>query len=168
MMYFLPLRQPITIGANTENKIVLQGLGMPEHLCEIENLPEGVVPETGHPGLSMKARVCVNGSAMKENERRKLKVNTNGETKTKCREEDLEEFRQRLQSFKTHWWFNKPLAVCPLAAARKGWSNIGQDTISCHLCTEELKIRYLKGCWLANGLPMADVSGASHEILENL
>ncbi|CAK9052656.1 unnamed protein product [Durusdinium trenchii] len=61
MMYFLPLRQPITIGANTENKIVLQGLGMPEHLCEIENLPEGVVvstcqqPETGHPGLSMKA-----------------------------------------------------------------------------------------------------------------
>lgn len=99
-------RQPITIGANTENKIVLQawteavghhltsthwtrraslaqpsqGLGMPEHLCEIENLPEGVVvgrlrlilkllgrlfwgsevstcqqPETGHPGLSMKA-----------------------------------------------------------------------------------------------------------------
>ena len=95
MMYFLPLRravfefcklprsirhqhllwcrQPITIGSNQDNKIVLQaptscrwhfifvavansdckwfqkvnallqGLGMPEHLCEIENFQEGVV-----------------------------------------------------------------------------------------------------------------------------
>lgn len=82
MMYFLPLRQPITIGANQDNKIVLQGLGMPDHLCEIENLEEGVVvrtcqqQETGHPGAkSMKARVCVNASAMKENEQRKLKHN---------------------------------------------------------------------------------------------
>ncbi|CAL1166583.1 unnamed protein product [Cladocopium goreaui] len=81
MMYFLPLRQPITIGANQDNKIVLQGLGMPDHLCEIENLEEGVVvrtcqqQETGHPGAkSMKARVCVNASAMKENEQRKLKA----------------------------------------------------------------------------------------------
>lgn len=81
MMYFLPLRQPITIGSNQDNKIVLQGLGMPEHLCEIENFQEGVVvrtcqqPESGPGAKSMKARVCVNGSAMKENEQRKLKHN---------------------------------------------------------------------------------------------
>ena len=154
-------RQPITIGSNQDNKIVLQaptscrwhlifvavansdfkwfqkvnallqGLGMPEHLCEIENFQEGVVvlwlrawqngwkrskatkwlmlkawfflawgqnmsaawkwtwrkEYEGNPsclshlrvfpnlgsGLAQ-ARVCVNGSAMKENEQRKLKV----------------------------------------------------------------------------------------------
>ncbi|CAJ1381316.1 unnamed protein product [Effrenium voratum] len=81
MMYFLPPGQPITIGTHPDNKIVLQGLRMPEHLCAIENLQDQIVvrtckqPETGNQGLSMKARVCVNGSAMQENEQRKLKHN---------------------------------------------------------------------------------------------
>lgn len=80
MMYFLPPGQPIKIGAHADNKIVLQGLGVPDYLCEIENLGEqGVVvrtcqqPHTSR--LSMKARVCVNGSAMTGDEQRKLKHN---------------------------------------------------------------------------------------------
>eukprot|EP00439_Symbiodinium_sp_Y106_P065780 s296_g10.t1 len=79
MMYFLPPGQPIKIGAHADNKIVLQGLGVPDYLCEIENLGEqGVVvrtcqqPHTSR--LSMKARVCVNGSAMTGDEQRKLKA----------------------------------------------------------------------------------------------
>ncbi|CAE7945719.1 Kif28p, partial [Symbiodinium sp. KB8] len=79
MMYFLPPGQPIKIGAHADNKIVLQGLGVPDYLCDIENLGEqGVVvrtcqqPHTSR--LSMKARVCVNGSAMTGDEQRKLKV----------------------------------------------------------------------------------------------
>eukprot|EP00440_Ansanella_granifera_P028997 gb/GFBE01031500.1/.p1 GENE.gb/GFBE01031500.1/~~gb/GFBE01031500.1/.p1 ORF type:complete len:1157 (+),score=242.02 gb/GFBE01031500.1/:1-3471(+) len=82
MMYFLPLGQPITVGANQDNKIVLQGPGMPDHLCQIEHLDEqGVVvripalPAGAQQGMSVKARVCVNGSAIKESEQRKLKHN---------------------------------------------------------------------------------------------
>eukprot|EP00435_Cladocopium_sp_Y103_P022639 s3276_g5.t1 len=229
MMYFLPLRQPITIGANQDNKIVLQGLGMPDHLCEIENLEEGVVvrtcqqPETGHPGAkSMKARVCVNGSAMKENEQRKLKVSPGNfypklppfspfqslsvragpftidamaaeetqsatatdasrgpdavaesleadvgeDTKTKkrkCREEDLEDFRHRLGSFKAPWWFNKPLAFSALAAARRGW-------VQLKLVQTNLPVRVPVNCFnsglyqSSSRLPTKDVPPFAHGI----
>lgn len=46
-----------------------------------------------------------------------------------------------LSSFRTHWWFNKPLAFSALAAARRGWTD--------HVCKAEplwiafLDFRYL-------------------------
>eukprot|EP00931_Biecheleriopsis_adriatica_P023848 TRINITY_DN14980_c0_g1_i1.p1 TRINITY_DN14980_c0_g1~~TRINITY_DN14980_c0_g1_i1.p1 ORF type:complete len:1119 (+),score=240.91 TRINITY_DN14980_c0_g1_i1:87-3443(+) len=78
MMYFLLPGQPITVGTDKENKVVLQGLGMPDRLCQIDNLEDqGVVVTscTQQAGLGMTARVCINGSVMKESERRKLKHN---------------------------------------------------------------------------------------------
>ena len=87
--------------------------------------------------------------------------------KRKCREEDLDDFRQRLSTFKTHWWFNKPLAFSALAAARRGWQNAGQDQLCCPVCGAELKITCVDGHWQANGQQLGDASsGAPHEILE--
>lgn len=91
--------------------------------------------------------------------------------KRKCREEDLEDFRHRLGSFKRPWWFNKPLAFSALAAARRGWQNVGPDQLSCPVCSAELTIKFeakrLEGQWMANGQPMANApAGISHEILE--
>lgn len=81
MMYFLPAGSTITIGSSIENKIVVQGLGIPEFLCEIKyQESHGVMVSTLQQGtepsrLSMKARVCINGTALKLNEERKLKHN---------------------------------------------------------------------------------------------
>jgi hypothetical protein len=80
-MYFLPSGSAITIGSSSENKIVLQGLGIPDFLCEIKyQESHGVMVSTIQQGtdasrLSMKARVCINGTALKQNEERKLKHN---------------------------------------------------------------------------------------------
>jgi len=71
IVYFLPPLQPISIGAHKDNKIVLQGLGMPDYLCRVENLgDQGVVVST-HQTAPHEARVCINGSALKG--QRKLK-----------------------------------------------------------------------------------------------
>eukprot|EP00441_Pelagodinium_beii_P022063 CAMPEP_0197672480 /NCGR_PEP_ID=MMETSP1338-20131121/79040_1 /TAXON_ID=43686 ORGANISM="Pelagodinium beii, Strain RCC1491" /NCGR_SAMPLE_ID=MMETSP1338 /ASSEMBLY_ACC=CAM_ASM_000754 /LENGTH=82 /DNA_ID=CAMNT_0043252591 /DNA_START=48 /DNA_END=292 /DNA_ORIENTATION=+ len=43
----------------------------------------------------------------------------------KCRPHDLSDFHRRLLSFRTHWWFNKPVGMSALAAARRGWINTG-------------------------------------------
>jgi len=72
IMYFLPPGQPISIGAHKDNKIVLQGLGMPDYLCRIENRGDKGVIVWTHQTAPLEARVCINGSALKE-EQRKLK-----------------------------------------------------------------------------------------------
>eukprot|EP00931_Biecheleriopsis_adriatica_P012084 TRINITY_DN113186_c0_g1_i1.p1 TRINITY_DN113186_c0_g1~~TRINITY_DN113186_c0_g1_i1.p1 ORF type:complete len:384 (-),score=80.32 TRINITY_DN113186_c0_g1_i1:48-1199(-) len=74
----------------------------------------------------------------------------------KCRPHDLDDFRRRISSFRPHWWFNKPVGFSALAAARRGWTNVGPDLLRCETCFGELRLeRDGNGAWLANGEPVA-------------
>eukprot|EP00933_Yihiella_yeosuensis_P037310 TRINITY_DN31210_c0_g2_i1.p1 TRINITY_DN31210_c0_g2~~TRINITY_DN31210_c0_g2_i1.p1 ORF type:complete len:399 (+),score=95.91 TRINITY_DN31210_c0_g2_i1:91-1197(+) len=84
------------------------------------------------------------------------------EAPQKCRPNDLGDFHERLNSFWTAWWFNKPIGLSPIDAARRGWVNSGYDTLTCRCCGGELKVeRNESGAWLANGEPLALGSAGS-------
>jgi len=67
----------------------------------------------------------------------------------------LSDHRQRLRSFRTHWWFNKPLGISPIECARRGWFNVGLDTLECACCGEDLRVERDGETWLVNGLPVS-------------
>merc|ERR1719161_2409307 len=68
-----------TIGSSTENAIVLKGLGIPEHLCQIENDNHRAVtismPSMREEATGPKPRVCVNGSLLTPEKPRRLNHN---------------------------------------------------------------------------------------------
>jgi len=75
----------------------------------------------------------------------------------KCRPTDLGDHHARLWTFRTHWWFNKPLGVSPIRCSQCGWRNVGPDTLSCDCCNATLTIRLEKekDTWLVNGRPLS-------------
>jgi len=76
IMYFLPARMQVTVGADPSNKIVIKGLGIPANLCCITNNVEEIVLTMAlESNTHQTARVCVNGSALHPDERRVLKHN---------------------------------------------------------------------------------------------
>lgn len=90
-----------------------------------------------------------------------VEVLTETDPPNKCRPHDLGDFKRRLVSFCTPWWFNRPVGLSPLAAARRGWSCKGPNLLECNVCYGELCLKYdQNGIWLANGEPVA-LSAAS-------
>lgn len=77
----------------------------------------------------------------------------------KCRPTDLGDHHARLWTFRTHWWFNKPLGVSPIRCAQRGWCNVGPDTLRCECCNTQLTIRQEEGTWLVNGQPTKALTG---------
>jgi len=73
----------------------------------------------------------------------------------KCRPTDLGDHHARLWTFRTHWWFNKPLGVSPIRCSQRGWRNVGPDTLSCECCSASLTVRQDEDTWLVNGLPLS-------------
>lgn len=73
----------------------------------------------------------------------------------KCRPTNLGDHRRRLGTFRTHWWFNKPVAVSPIECARHGWINVGPDTVKCECCGTDLSVERDGETWLVNGLPLS-------------
>lgn len=78
LMYFLKPGIVTTIGSNEENGIVLKGLGIPDHLCQIENIDQKKIMISmsqvpGEAGLGPKGRVCVNGNLLSGDTGRQLK-----------------------------------------------------------------------------------------------
>jgi hypothetical protein len=58
----------------------------------------------------------------------------------RCRPLNLTDYRNRLETFCGPWWFNMPLGISPIQCARRGWVNIGQDTLECRCCSEQLVV----------------------------
>mmetsp|Transcript_116188 Transcript_116188/g.353388 ORF Transcript_116188/g.353388 Transcript_116188/m.353388 type:complete len:376 (+) Transcript_116188:77-1204(+) len=80
----------------------------------------------------------------------------------KCRPADIGDHRRRLSSFRTHWWFNKPLGASPIECARRGWVNVGLDTVTCECCHADLRVQRDGETWLVNGRPVpSEGSGAA-------
>ncbi|KAK1665518.1 hypothetical protein QYE76_053677 [Lolium multiflorum] len=55
-----------------------------------------------------------------------------------CRPWDRRDLVRRLASFKAMTWFAKPKAVSPVNCARRGWTNIEPDIITCEACGARL------------------------------
>lgn len=55
-----------------------------------------------------------------------------------CRPWDRRDLMRRLATFKAMTWFGKPKAVSALNCARRGWVNVGMDTIACEACGSRL------------------------------
>merc|ERR1719262_2053167 len=78
LMYFLKPGITTTIGSGAENGIVLKGLGIPDHLCQIENVDQKTVtisvplvpPDVG---VGPRGRVCVNGCLLQAEQARQLR-----------------------------------------------------------------------------------------------
>ncbi|WVZ69800.1 hypothetical protein U9M48_018530 [Paspalum notatum var. saurae] len=55
-----------------------------------------------------------------------------------CRPWDRADLMRRLGSFKAMTWFAKPKAISPVNCARRGWTNIEPDVITCEACGARL------------------------------
>ncbi|KAM0849972.1 hypothetical protein ACQ4PT_053380 [Festuca glaucescens] len=55
-----------------------------------------------------------------------------------CRPWDRRDLVRRLASFKAMTWFAKPKVVSPVNCARRGWTNIEPDIITCEACGARL------------------------------
>ncbi|KAJ7558984.1 hypothetical protein O6H91_04G064300 [Diphasiastrum complanatum] len=55
-----------------------------------------------------------------------------------CRPWDREDLLMRLSTFKSNSWFKKPMAISPMACARRGWANMEVDVIACDGCGAQL------------------------------
>ncbi|XP_044340462.1 uncharacterized protein [Triticum aestivum] len=55
-----------------------------------------------------------------------------------CRPWDRRDLVRRLSSFKAMTWFAKPKVVSPVNCARRGWTNVEPDIITCEACGARL------------------------------
>ncbi|RLN23717.1 uncharacterized protein C2845_PM07G15080 [Panicum miliaceum] len=55
-----------------------------------------------------------------------------------CRPWDRADLMRRLGSFKAMTWFAKPKVISPVNCARRGWTNIEPDVITCEACGARL------------------------------
>ncbi|TVU34498.1 hypothetical protein EJB05_16333 [Eragrostis curvula] len=55
-----------------------------------------------------------------------------------CRPWDRADLMRRLASFKAMTWFAKPKVISPVNCARRGWTNIEPDVITCEACGARL------------------------------
>lgn len=55
-----------------------------------------------------------------------------------CRPWDRRDLIRRLASFKAMTWFAKPKVVSPVNCARRGWTNVEPDIITCEACGARL------------------------------
>ncbi|CAJ1406591.1 unnamed protein product [Effrenium voratum] len=73
LVYFLPKGQVTKMGSHPDNDIVIKGLGINDFLCSFENPDQRqVYIRQASAATGEKARVLVNGQAMKRGERRQL------------------------------------------------------------------------------------------------
>lgn len=64
-----------------------------------------------------------------------------GRAGNRCKPWSSSDFRDRLRTFKTGWWFAKPLELSPLVCARYGWHNSGPDTLKCSVCSAQIIVK---------------------------
>eukprot|EP00929_Paragymnodinium_shiwhaense_P018805 TRINITY_DN13023_c0_g1_i1.p1 TRINITY_DN13023_c0_g1~~TRINITY_DN13023_c0_g1_i1.p1 ORF type:complete len:435 (-),score=75.23 TRINITY_DN13023_c0_g1_i1:59-1297(-) len=86
----------------------------------------------------------------------------------RCRPESLPDYYRRLRTFQAPTWFNKPAGISPIQCARRGWTNSGQDKISCPCCGREVEIVKIENVWHVDGVRRADLDQASQEEWSNL
>uniref|UniRef100_A0A0D9V2P7 C3HC-type domain-containing protein n=1 Tax=Leersia perrieri TaxID=77586 RepID=A0A0D9V2P7_9ORYZ len=55
-----------------------------------------------------------------------------------CRPWDRADLMRRLATFKAMTWFAKPKVISPVNCARRGWTNIEPDVITCEACEARL------------------------------
>jgi len=78
---------------------------------------------------------------------------TNNASNTgKCRPKDVNQYLDRLRTFKTPWWFNRPLAISPIACAQRGWVNVAIDTIQCECCHAQIRVDREGEKWHVSGI----------------
>lgn len=56
----------------------------------------------------------------------------------KCQPWSRQGFFERLRSFSSATWFNKPASISPSECARHGWKNEGIDSLLCESCKQRL------------------------------
>lgn len=76
------------------------------------------------------------------------------EKEKQWRAKSWDSYVQRLQTFRTPWWFNRPQGISPIDCARHGWINSGPNLLECETCFAELHIESVQGVhWLVNASP---------------
>ena len=60
------------------------------------------------------------------------------QTGVQCRPNSLGDFTERLRTFRSITWGNKPLAISPVECAKRGFVNVGMDEIMCTVCSARI------------------------------
>lgn len=74
------------------------------------------------------------------------------EASAKCRPDNVEDYLQRLGTFRVPLWFNRPLALSPIECARRGWVCAAFDVIACEVCGASVRVeKTADRGWLVDG-----------------